>query len=104
MSARSLRLESFSLNLFPLPRLNPPSSAAPPPAEASSIYQTTPISDSTDPANASPHETHAAPADKPPAPSPHRTSSTRDITPGFAPADQSYPHRLATPASASSHP
>src|ERR1700730_709983 len=70
---------------------------------SSNTCHTRPKSDSIDPPNASPHETRAAPADKPPTPSPLHTSSAPDIAPGSAPADQPYPHRPAAPASASSH-
>src|SRR6266404_9569360 len=69
---------------------------------SSNICHTTPISDSTDPANASPHETHAAPADTPQIPPPLHIASTRDTAPGSAPADQPCPHLPAAPALASS--
>src|ERR1700724_1495534 len=49
---------------------------------SSNTCHTNPISDSTGPPNASPPETHAAPADKPPAPPPPHTASIRDKAPG----------------------
>src|SRR5229473_2906019 len=70
---------------------------------SSSTCHTTPKSDSTGPPNASPHETHAALADKPQTPPPLHIASNRDTVPGSAPADQPYPHRPAAPALASSH-
>src|SRR5712672_2805775 len=68
---------------------------------SSNTSHTTPKFYSTDPPNASPPETHAAPADKPPTPSPLHTASTPDKAPGSAPADQPYPHPPAAPMSAS---
>src|ERR1700674_5818485 len=70
---------------------------------ASNTCHTKPISDSTDPPNASPHETDAAPADTPQIPPPLHTASAPDTAPGSAPADQWDPHRPAAPAWASSH-
>src|SRR5713101_6541366 len=72
------------------------------PLTSSNTSHTTPKSYSTDPPNASPPETHAAPADKPPTPSPLHIASTPDKAPGSAPVDQPYPHPPAAPASASS--
>src|SRR6266852_5862322 len=69
---------------------------------SSGTCHTTPKCDSSDPPNASPREIRAALLDTPRIPPPLHTASALDSAPGFALTDQSYPHPLAAPASASS--
>src|SRR5437868_1555242 len=95
-------LRSVPRHRIQQPTREQPSHGSQPQFTSSNTSHTTSKSYSTDPPNASPPETHAAPADKPPTPSPLHTASTPDKAPGSAPADQPYPHPPAAPMSASS--